>query len=164
MKFNIGSKVKVKIGKCREVPLDLSYFRLKALLKAKEYAPYRTGALRESIYANSFYSPSTYTITLGATAPYADYQERGVDPFLITTKSNKVIPMMTPEGLIFRTLTPEKPWHHPGIKPKFFLQRAIADIEDDLVNAAIDHVVNEMVIGFREHYVYEQVEVYGNRS
>jgi hypothetical protein len=158
--IKLGGKIRVQFGRRKELPFSLEYLRMKAILTAINKAPVKTGALRDSIYGRfgkTFFE-------LGATAPYADYQESGTSPYLIRLKNKGRrfvrVPIMTPNGLIFRTLTSKSNWYHPGIKPKGFLKAGIEAIEDEFYRLAVEHVVREMIQGFRENYYYEEIKVF----
>lgn len=150
-------KIKTIYGQIVEGLPNIDLIALKAKLVAIQNAPEKTGYLKNSIYTRT---GKTF-FELGATAPYAPYQEEGVDPFVMSLKNGKPfarIPIMTPQGLVFRTLTPKSVWKHSGIKGKHFIRKGIEAVEDEFFKYACEGILTELIRSIRMGIVREIVK------
>jgi len=153
--FKPTFKIKAVFGRIVEDFPLLPYFALKAKLTAISLAPEKTGYLKSTIYSR--YGKTFFEV--GATAPYAPYQESGVNPYILrlkySPKKSVTVPIMTPKGLIFRTLTHQSNWFHPGIKPKHFIRRGIESVYDDVIKYAVEETINQYIRSVRSGRVIE---------
>ena len=106
------------IDKATEEGLDL--LGEMAEQKAKEYAPVRTGALRESIH----FIRRGFEILLSSRVFYAVFQEFGTRPHLIRPVRARALRWFAETGEPIFAMSVR----HPGTQPRLFITRALEEI------------------------------------
>jgi len=106
--------------------------------RMQNFAPVRTGALRESITAD--YTDEGFTVY--PTVPYAVYVEKGTEPHMIFPSKARVLRWVDEGGTpIFAKYV-----SHPGTVGRGFIQRtwvAVKDLLIDLMNQIWEDILHK---------------------
>lgn len=105
----------------------------------------RTGELLSSVKYKGEVSPMVFRIEVGA--EYTSYLNDGYEAFdMKPGLMGKTVPIQTPEGLIFRKVTPNSPansWIHPGMQAALFLEKSQKKLYEGILKI-VDNNLTEL--------------------